>query len=261
MPPRFRCLAVPLCLLLGTPPSCSPLGPESGGSHDVVVTTNSLTALLKLPQAYDSSKAYPLLVALHGNGGTAQGFAPAFSSFARDSLLVAVPEGEHPGPGGGRSWFYLTQDRSLWEECDTRSVDHVVELATAIAARHRVDGVFMLGFSQGASLAYMVGLRNPSQVRGVVAIGGVFPDVDQPGAIVHASHVQGARNVKIFVARGITDLAVSREAFVSQRDFLLAHGYSVTAYEYAGGHVLTEDLLARVRAWIRAQPAGAAPQR
>ena len=131
-----RCgLAVALGSLLGAIQSCKLPGPESPAAKDVDFTTPSLTAILKLPERYDSSKTYALLIALHGNGGTAAGFAPAFSSLAGDSLLVAVPQGEYAKSGGGYSWFYLTNDRSLWEEYDTRSVDHVAELASAIGAR------------------------------------------------------------------------------------------------------------------------------
>lgn len=246
-----RSLAATLCALLVACPSCALLGPEPPGGNRVVIGTASVSALLALPEGYDSLKTYPLLVALHGNGGTAESFAPEFSSLWRDSLLVAVPQGEYEGPAGGRSWFFLTSDRTLWERYDTRTVSHVVELVAAIGDRYPVGEVFVLGFSQGASLAYMIGLRNPARVAGVLAIGGVLPEIDEPGSIVHAQHVADARNVRVFVARGTSDAAVGRDAFVSQRDFLLANGYSVTACEYSGGHWLTDDLLARVRRWLK----------
>ena len=237
-------------------PSCNLLTPRSPVPEDVVFQSQYLTAILKLPESYDSSRTYPLLVALHGNGGTSAGFAPLFSSLARASVLVAVPQGEYRKPAGGYSWFFETSDRSLWEEYDTRSVAGVVALISDLRARYPIGNVFVLGFSQGASLAYMTGLRNPSLVSGVLAISGYLPEIDREGSIVHAQDVVNARNVEIFVARGTSDSLVSRQAYTVQRDYLVTNGYSVTEFEFAGAHYLTEDLLFRVLQWLKEQPGG-----
>lgn len=218
---------------------------------DVLFRSPSLTAILKLPEHYDSAQTYPLLVALHGNGGTAAEFDSGLSSLDRASILLAVPQGEYPKPAGGYSWFFETAERGLWETNDTRTVDHVIELIGAIGTRYRIGKVFVLGFSQGASLAYMTGLRNPSLVTGIVAIGGLLPEVDREGSIVHAADLVNGRSVKVLVARGGSDPYVNRTVFTHQRDLLASHGYAATAYEYAGGHYLTRDLLARVGNWIR----------
>ena len=219
--------------------------------EDVVFQSPPLTAILKFPEHYDSAKTYPLLVALHGNGGTAAEFDSGLSSLDRASILVAVPEAEYAKPAGGYSWFFETTDRSLWETSDTRTVNHVVEMIGAIGARYRTGKVFVLGFSQGASLAYMIGLRNPALVTGIVAIGGYLPEIDREGSIVHAQDLVNGRGVKVFVARGRSDPYVGRRVFTDQRDFLASHGYAVTAFEYAGAHYLTEELLGQVKRWIQ----------
>lgn len=211
----------------------------------------SQTALLTIPQPYDSSKAYALLVALHGNGGTAASLAPAFSSFRGSAVLVAVPQGEYPKPGGGYSWFFPTEDRALWVARDTLTVRRVVELIEDVRARYRIGAVFVLGFSQGASLAYMIGLRNPSLVSGVAAISGYLPEIDGDGAIVSTRDITEARGVKLLIARGDRDALVGGPVFTAQRDFFRARGYAVTAFEFGGAHELTRELLSRVLRWIR----------
>ena len=231
--------------------SCRPPAPAMPAPVDALFRSPSLTAILKFPEHYDSATTYPLLVALHGNGGMAAELDSGLSSLDRAAMLIALPQGEYAGPAGGYSWFLRTADRSRWETSDARTVDHVVELIAAIGARYRTGKVFLFGFSQGASLAYMTGLRNPELVTGIVAIGGHLPEVDREGSIVHAQDVVNARNVKVFVARGRSDPHVSPQVFTNQRAFLVSHGYAVTAYEYAGAHYLTSDLLARVGRWIR----------
>jgi len=248
---RSPAVGVTLALILAVALSCRAPAPAMPAPADVVFRSPSLAAILKFPEHYDSAQTYPLLVALHGNGGTAAEFDSGLASLDRTSMLVAVPQGEYARPDGGYSWFLRTPDRSLWEANDARAVDHVVELITAIGARFRTGNVFVLGFSQGASLAYMTGLRNPALVRGIVAIGGHLPEVDREGSVVHEQDLENGRGVKVFMARGERDPYVSRQAFANQRDLLASHGYAVTAYEYAGAHYLTRDLLGRVGSWIR----------
>ena len=239
--------------------SCGLFGPDETEPVGVEIRTQSLKGYLAFPVNYDSTATYPLLVGLHGNGGSAAEFAGAFSTFGEESLVVAVAQGEYAKSGGGYSWFYLTEDRSLWEAYDTRSVNTLVELIGAIRARYRIGKVFVLGFSQGVSLAYMTGLRNPSLVSGVLAISGYVPEIDQVGSVVHAQDVAAGSGVKLFIARGFSDAVVPREVFTAQRDFFTANGYDVTAREYPGGHYITDDLQVEIRVWLRQaarQPAG-----
>lgn len=254
MPNRLSVVGAALSFCSFVLPSCKLFEPSPTAPEEVILQSQPLMAILKLPAGYDSSRTYTLLVALHGNGGTAAGLAPTFSSLARASVFVAAPQGEYPTSNGGYSWFYLTSDRSLWGAYDTRSVEGVVTLISDIRARYRIGKVYVLGFSQGASLAYMTGLRNPSLVSGVLAISGAMPEIDGVGSIVHSQDVADARNVKVFVARGGSDELVSRQTYTAQRDFFTSNGYSVTAYEYAGGHYLTDELLGQVLQWLRSQP-------
>jgi phospholipase/carboxylesterase len=247
---RFGTVIFPLALSVLAALACRLPAQQFPASDGVVFQGRSQTAILRLPERFDTSRTYALLVALHGRGGTAAGIAPAFSSLAAAPILVAVPQGEYRVPGAGYSWFYLTDDRSLWAEHDSVSARRLVELVSDIRARYRIGRVFVLGFSQGASMAYTVGMLNPALVSGVLAISGYMPEVDREGSIVHAQDVADARGVGLFIARGVDDALVGREVFTAQRDFFTSRGYAVAAYEFVGGHHLTPELLDRARRWI-----------
>jgi len=247
-------LAPALSLCCAAALSCQDPDSESRAAEDVVVRTQSMTAIVKLPERFGGSKTYTMIVALHGSGGTAEGFAPAFSSFASESVVVAVPQGEFESPPGHYSWFYNTSDSSLWASYDTRSVGDLVELISEIRGRYRINRVVVLGFSQGATLAYMIGLLNPSLVSGVVAVSGYMPEVDGFGSIVHSGDVADARSVRLYIARGSSDSYVPREAFVTQRDYFASRGYSVTSLEYDGNHYLTDEMLWQVLLWLKVHP-------
>jgi len=250
---RVAAVVVALSLPSLAPSAChAPRPPEPVG-RDTVFRAPTLTALVRLPARFDSAATYPLLVALHGYGGTATNLAPVFTPFAAESLVVAVPQAEFPGPPGGFSWFYRTGDRSLWDVFDTRSVNDLLELIAALRARYRIGKVFVLGFSQGASLAYMTGLRNPALVSGVLAIGGYPPEIDRAGSIIHEQDIAGARRLPLYIAHGTRDSTVGRHVFQAQLEYFRSEGYAVTAVEYAGGHTLPPALMAHVRQWLMAE--------
>ena len=219
---------------------------------DEIFPSRYLEAILKPPAGYDSSRTYPLLVALHGYGDNARNFAPVLDRIAASAFFVAVPQGEHPRRGGGWSWFDPTAEPGAWAQQDAHTVASVVELIEALKARHHIGPVFVLGFSQGASLAYLVGLRHPEIISGIVAVAGVLPPIDTAGALLGGVDLSAARGVRVLVARGVADQAVPRRAYVAQVAFLRAHGFRVTAYEFGGGHDVPDEAVDRVRRWLRA---------
>jgi len=220
-------------------------------ARELIFPSPYLEAVLVPPAADDSARTYPLLVALHGYGDTAAGFVRAFGGGSWERCFVAVPEAEHAVANGGTSWFQLTRDRTQWEAADRRTVATVVALIGALRSRYRIGEVYLLGFSQGAALAYQTGLLNPSLVSGIAAISGGLPPIDTVGAIVHAADLAGATGPRILVARGRDDPAVGHRALREQADFLVSRGFAVTRYEFAGGHDLPAEALERVARWMR----------
>jgi phospholipase/carboxylesterase len=220
-------------------------------ARESVFPSPSLEAILREPAGFDSARTYPLLVALHGYGDDAAGFLRAFQPATWAHCFVAVPEAEYPLPNGGFSWFQLTRDRSPWEAADRRTAAAVVGLIGALRRSYRIGPVFVLGFSQGAALAYLIGFLHPGLVSGVLAISGRLPPIDTLGAIVRSADLEAARIVPVFVARGRDDQAVGRRSFVDQAAFLAAHGFAVTHFEFAGGHDLPAEVMDRAMRWVR----------
>lgn len=230
-------------------------GSQLAAGEDLSILTHGhypQHVLLKLPRGFDAKKKYPLLVALHGNGGNAEGLSPAFNGFRDKQILIALPQGGYPKAIGGYSWFYETPDRSVWEAEDRNSVSRVVEAISEVASSYPVEKVYLFGFSQGVSLAYMIGLLHPSLVSGVAAVSGIMPEIDKEGSILHAADIEKAKNVRIFIARGTSDGLLERRHLTSQNEYFINKGFSVTLCEFQGGHTLTSELMGRVLEWLRA---------
>jgi len=196
-----------------------------------------------------------LLIILHGNGGNAVSFARIWDAFADPSFIMAVPQGAYDVSGGshrGRamfSWYYLTDSRAIWKMADPLAEESIENVIDAVRAAQRINRVFILGFSQGASLAYAVGIKNHGKVDGIIALAGIFPQES-----LTADQVAAARHLPVFVARGHQDAQVPQAVFDHQVKRLREGGFDLTAFSFRGGHELPPDLLARVQEWMKDCP-------
>lgn len=220
----------------------------------LVKSSNLQKVILQFPDRYDSEKEYPLLVVLHGNGGAARHIANVFLPFSKEDVILAFPQGQYPKSvmgAVGYSWYLETKDRSVWEIADTRSLENVYEVIVALNSKYKIDKNFVFGFSQGASLAYMVGFKHPDLVSGVIAVGGRMPDIDKKGSVISSKNIEDAKLLRVLVARGNADKLTGEKQFNYQRLFLKRKGYDLFSFEYDGGHYLSQELLEEVFDWIQ----------
>jgi phospholipase/carboxylesterase len=129
-----------------------------------------------------SGRARSLVVLLHGfgsNGAAMLGLAKALSTSLPDTAFLApdAPD-EAPGRPGGRMWYTIPElDGSSVEEADSRMIASARQLDAFLddqlaASNLPASALALLGFSQGAGMAYEVGPRRSDQLGGVVAIAG-----------------------------------------------------------------------------------------
>lgn len=152
---------------------------------------------VKTPSGYDGSAPLPLLLSLHGYGGTAA-FQETY--FKLDALveakgfLLAMPEGLQDQLG--YRYWNATDACCDWF---TSGVDDVAYLKAVIAdmkRRYDVDPkrVFVVGHSNGGFMAHRLACEDAAEVAAVVSLAGeVYRDTwrCQPSEPVAVLQVQG----------------------------------------------------------------------
>ena len=194
----------------------------------------------------------PMAILLHGLGADEQdlfGLAP----FLDPRLLVVSARAPHEVPPMGYSWFDID-----WSEVPPRiDYQQVVESRSAIlglvaeaAATHGADPsrVWLVGFSQGASMAAACALARPDMLRGIVAHSGrlsrrAVPSVPAPGLAGFPVLWQHGR------ADPVVPVAFGHEA----RDVLGALGLQLDYREYPIGHEISEQGLLDMTGWLSAR--------
>lgn len=131
------------------------------------------TYRLLLPRGHDRTKAVPLVLALHGGGGTAKGLdASTHRQFAREAArrgwIVVFPQGVAKGWNDGRRLTSL-RDRQR------RGVDDVGFLSALIdhlRATYGIDAtrVYATGISNGGFMSYRLGLELSAKVAAIAPV-------------------------------------------------------------------------------------------
>ena len=176
-----------------------------------------------------SEEPVPLLVLLHGAGGSGGGIAKRLGAFADEAgMAVLAPDSR------GSTWDAIRGDFGPDVLFLNRALERVFE-TVAVDPQRIVVG----GFSDGASYAISLGLQNGELFKRVLAF--------SPGFYVGDS-TQG--KPRIFISHGTGDeiLPIERcsRMIVSR---LQKMGYDVTFREFQGGHEIPPDVARAGMQW------------
>lgn len=221
----------------GTPPS----DPAPTGLHALGLARQR-DGLVYVPAEHRPDGPVPLVLALHGAGGTARDALELLRPFAdSEGLIVLAVDSREP------TWDVIVGGYGPDVEFIDRSLAHV-------SSRYGVDAdrVAVSGFSDGASYALSLGLTNGDLFRSVLAF--------SPG---FARPAERCGDPLLFVSHGVHDRVLAID--VSSRRVvprLRGLGYRIAYREFDGGHSVPAEVAAEAIAWFLDQtgrpPAGTA---
>lgn len=172
--------------LEATPPEGVSVGlHHSGGEQGADVRGGFC---LYVPESYDGSQAWPLVVALHGGSGSGREFMWSWLREARGRrFLLAAPTSQ------GSTWSLMGPDM------DSRSLRAMVEY---ISTHWNVDRshVLLTGLSDGATYTYLEGLSEGAPYTHLAPVSGVLHPASMDGG--NLGRVSGR---KIWLVHGRLD--------------------------------------------------------
>lgn len=134
--------------------------------------------VLYVPPSYDKLKAVPLVVMLHGMGGTAMNShkETTWSSKAEtETFIVAYPEATRPdanSPPSFRNNPQAWNDGSGRFHASERNIDDVAfirSMLDLITADYNIDSkrIYVTGFSNGASMTFRIGAEMTDRIAAI----------------------------------------------------------------------------------------------
>lgn len=189
---------------------------------------------------------HPTVMMIHGRAGNEE-VMWVFARALPPSWLVVAPRAIQVDPDdGGYSWHPRQADEWPSLPMFDEGVAAVHRFIHALPDLYQADleRVYLMGFSQGAAVAYATALRHPGLVKGIAGLVGFVPT--ETDAAVANAPLEG---LPVFMAAGREDeripLSVSRQA----AEVMRAAGADVEYHEYDTGHKLNAQGMRELKAW------------
>jgi phospholipase/carboxylesterase len=204
---------------------------------------------LRLPDDFDPSREYPLLIGLHGLGDNPEHFIRLWEGFETHDFIFAAPQALYPFPVSGEvgySWFMADPATEAGYHSSMVAIAHVISLLDALERDYMISDVFLMGFSQGCTMTWNAGLTHPDRFDGLVGFGG-WLDSD----LLEEALLETGPGFSVFIAHGIDDPVVPFEAGEETFTILSGMGCDADFHAFEGGHTVDRETLAAAEEWMR----------
>lgn len=198
---------------------------------------SGLSYRLRVPQKEQKLS----VIMLHGLGGDDKSMWVLESAFPENSLIVA-PRGLYALGEGSYSW--VNPRVSDWPMLDdlrssVQAIDALIEeLVESVGLRK--DRLVIMGFSQGAALAFAAAAQGSIDINALVAVAAYLPGGD----------LEGLTGIPVFWGHGVLDdrvpISHAREGVKRLREF----GADVHFCESDVGHKLSVECLHGLEDWL-----------
>jgi phospholipase/carboxylesterase len=199
------------------------------------------------PQHYEPNYAYPLIVWLHGFGGSEQELKRIMPLVSlRNYVSVAVR-----GPADTGDGYDWPQTPDAIETTEQRASD-ALALARSRFNIHR-DRIFLAGYQTGGTMAIRLALRTPDRFAGAASLAGPFPNGHAP-----LVNITQARRSTLLIAHCRDSLTYPIDQVCHELALFHAAGMSVTLRQYPCDDDLTTLMLHDLDVWLMDQVTGGA---
>lgn len=159
--------------------------------------------VLHLPPSYDKARPLPLVIMLHGMGGTGANAIREMGWSAKadaENFIVAYPNASRPDPARPPS---LKSNPPAWNDgsgrfhAAERNIDDVAfirALLDRLSADYSIDPkrIYVVGFSNGASMALRVGAELSDRVAAIAAVAGAcWTETPKPTRGISLCYITG----------------------------------------------------------------------
>ena len=189
-----------------------------------------------------------VIIAMHGFGDSGENFSNLASKFDVKGVLWIFLDALYPTSqifGEGYQWFPIFSEPyyEVKESCDyVNSIIESISREFRLETRH----IGLLGFSQGASLALQVSLRQKSILWLTLSLSGFLLNMRD----LYENKSSLNTSARIFLAHGQDDSVVYPLSFYEARNFLNSIDCQVESHVYSIDHSLCPEEISDIKAFI-----------
>ncbi len=213
-------------------------------SQTIEVRDRQYPYSLYVPPSYDSAKAYPLIVCLHGAGFTGVTYLERWVPRLNDQYILVCPT------IAMGAWWSQTAERIVLSIIKKLQNDYHVDS----------DRIFLTGMSNGGIGTWIIGMHHADLFAGIAPMASGIDDVLFP-------FVENLRVSPVYIIHGLHDqvmpVSLSRTLVnelnrLSIQHVYLEHNFT---HSHAGGHFFPREELPALVSWFDKQKRSPIPQR
>jgi phospholipase/carboxylesterase len=194
----------------------------------------------------------PVLILLHGYGSSENDLISLAKSLDERFITFSL-RAPFNGREVGYSWYELSFRPNKKLSCNyneaKQSEAKILSFISNACSAYKADStkVFLLGFSQGAIMAYDIAIKNPKKIAGIMALSGRMLEETRKIKVD-----ADAKNVKYFIAHGKQDNIIDVAEADSANTYLKSKEINDLTYKkYEIPHSLSGDEFNDIKAWLK----------
>ncbi|MCP4580607.1 MAG: hypothetical protein GY839_03260 [candidate division Zixibacteria bacterium] len=202
-----------------------------------------------LPEKFDKTKTYPLVLGLHGYGGSADYMIKMWQHFDQPEFIYVAPYGPYHfmiGNSQAYSWnLWLTEGEEFPGEDFYITENFIIKLLNDLKSVYNIGDIYLMGHSQGASTSYITGIKHHELFKGIIAISGPLNMY-----WLDKTTLDAGNNLDVLIVHGKNDQEIFYAEGVAAKNLLTQHGYNPGFIAHNGGHRLpSESILKQIGEW------------
>jgi phospholipase/carboxylesterase len=195
----------------------------------------------------------PVLIFLHGYGSTESDLFE-LSKKLDDRFLTFSIRAPFNGAEVGYSWYELRFKPNKEITCNyaeaKESRKKLLSFISHACKAYKADStrVYLLGFSQGAIMAYDLALNAPKKIAGILALSGRLLEETK----AEKPDMTAVAKVKFFIAHGKSDNIIDIKEAEKANEYLTGNAVKEVSYKsYEMPHTLNGAELIDINAWLK----------
>ncbi len=219
--------------------------------------------ILRYPDMWEVNEKIPLVIGLHGGGGNPEKFVTLWDEVEERNFIfgaLEAPYAVNDEQGMCYEWaMWPSGDRDIIARATDQTQKYVIHAVNEISAALEAKEIYLLGFSQGTMISYLVGITHYPLFSGIICFSGIgllSPLVNPFGGEIdrewlERNQIEKAKELPVFITHGKKDESVKYELGVQSKNILRECGYNVRFRSFDGVHTKhPKKIMKEVANWI-----------
>ena len=204
---------------------------------------------VRLPE--NKTQNTPVIIMLHGVGSNENDMFGFANQFPKEYLVISA-RAPFELSEGSYAWFRVEfiGDKRIINEIEAEKSRIILkQFINQVVERYNADAsnITLLGFSQGAIMAYSIALTSPEKVKNIGVLGGRLLEEVKPFIKPNSN----LKNLNIFLGHGLNDKVMPINFANKAFEYCTKLGCNIQFKKYPIEHTISQSEIDDFKNWLK----------